>query len=253
MILILKLFLAPLLLGIASIAGRIWGDVVAGLLIALPIIAGPILFILAYEHGVQFGAVAAKGALIGIVQFAVFSLIYAFLSRQFNPFITLLLSWGAVAATIYILQFFHLPLFITFSLVLLILIFTLHLLPKAESNFSQSKPPYWEIFIRMLAAMILVFIITTLAEKLGPTLSGLLASFPIASSVCAVFLHCIYGHDSVIRVTRGFIIGLFGFSMFFLVLAVSLPLVGLVLGFLLASVIVLVCHLISFHTLKNRT
>lgn len=42
---LLKLVLAPALVVVSSLAGRRWGPELAGALVALPIVAGPILFI----------------------------------------------------------------------------------------------------------------------------------------------------------------------------------------------------------------
>ena len=62
--------LAPLLVTLATLAGRRWGAVVAGAVTALPIVAGPILAIIAIEHGREFGDAAARSALLGVVALA---------------------------------------------------------------------------------------------------------------------------------------------------------------------------------------
>ena len=71
-LLIAKLLLAPLLVIGASLAGRRWGPRVSGLLVALPLVAGPILFIASAEHGVRFGAHAASASLLGLAALAAF-------------------------------------------------------------------------------------------------------------------------------------------------------------------------------------
>ncbi|MEV6932252.1 hypothetical protein AB0M46_48255 [Dactylosporangium sp. NPDC051485] len=73
MTLVLKLLLAPLLVAGSSLAGRRWGAQVAGVLVALPIVAGPILLIACLEHGPAFGARAAASALLGLVSLALFA------------------------------------------------------------------------------------------------------------------------------------------------------------------------------------
>ena len=69
-VLALKVALAPLLVTLATLAGRRWGAVVAGAVTALPIVAGPILAIIAIEHGREFGDAAARSALLGVVALA---------------------------------------------------------------------------------------------------------------------------------------------------------------------------------------
>ena len=245
MTLFLKLFLAPLLLGIASLASRVFGNTISGALVALPIIAGPIIFILTYEQGLEFGAAASKGALLGIIQFAAFCLSYTFFSGRLNALYTLLLSFGVDLIVIYFLQFIHLSPITTFIIVIIILGITFRLLPNNDEDYRESKPPYWEILIRMLAAAVLVLLVTSIANHVGPTLSGLLASFPIAFSILTFFSHYLHGHESVIRMARGFIIGLFGFASFFLILAIGLPLAGLKWTFPIAIFMVTSFHFIS--------
>lgn len=63
-------------------AGRRWGPGVAGTLVALPIVADPILFNTYLEHGSRFVAHAASASLLGLVSLALFALVFARLSRN---------------------------------------------------------------------------------------------------------------------------------------------------------------------------
>jgi hypothetical protein len=65
-VLALKLLLAPLLVVGSSLAGRRRRPRVAGTLVVLPIVAGPILLILYLEHRSRFDADAASAATLGI-------------------------------------------------------------------------------------------------------------------------------------------------------------------------------------------
>ena len=65
-VLALKLLLAPLLVVASSLAGRRWGPQVAGILVVLPVVAGPILLILYLDQGSRFAAHAASAATLGI-------------------------------------------------------------------------------------------------------------------------------------------------------------------------------------------
>jgi hypothetical protein len=80
-LLALKLLLARLVVVASSLAGRRWGPRVAGTLVVLPIVAGPILLILYVDHGGRFAAVAARAATLAIVPLALFALIWSALSR----------------------------------------------------------------------------------------------------------------------------------------------------------------------------
>ena len=95
-VLALKLLLAPLLVVASSLAGRRWGPKVAGILVVLPIVAGPILLILYLDHGRSFAADAARAATLGIVPLSAFALIFAYLSRRQGWLLILLTSWITV-------------------------------------------------------------------------------------------------------------------------------------------------------------
>ncbi len=92
---VLKLLLAPALVVASSLAGRRWGRQVSGTLVALPIVAGPILLITGLEQGEQFGSRAASAALLGLISLAVFALIFAWSSRHFGWVGALLISWAS--------------------------------------------------------------------------------------------------------------------------------------------------------------
>jgi hypothetical protein len=89
----LKLLLAPLLFVISSLARRRWGSTVAGILVALPVVAGPILLFTALDHGRAFAAQAASSALLGLVALALFALVFVYLSSRSPWLPTLLVSW----------------------------------------------------------------------------------------------------------------------------------------------------------------
>jgi hypothetical protein len=73
---------------------------------------------------------------------------------------------------------------------------------------------------RAVATGILVLTITTASTALGPKWTGLLAPFPIASSVLAGFVHAQHGSVVTTRALGGVLMGLFGFAAFCLTLAV---------------------------------
>ena len=95
-VLALKLLLAPLLVVASSLAGRRWGPRLAGILVVLPIVAGPILLILYLDHGSEFAANAARAATLGIVPLAAFALIFAYFSIRHGWLVILLASWVTV-------------------------------------------------------------------------------------------------------------------------------------------------------------
>jgi hypothetical protein len=74
-ILALKLVLTPLLVGLASLAGRRWGPEIGGWLLGAPFTSVPVAFFLALSPGQRFAATAALGIMAGgLFAFAAFFL-----------------------------------------------------------------------------------------------------------------------------------------------------------------------------------
>ena len=74
----------------------------------------------------------------------------------------------------------------------------------------------------MIVATALVLALTALAPFVGARMSGLLATYPLFGAVLAAFAHHLSGAAAAGRVLRGLLIGLFGFTGFFLVLVLAL-------------------------------
>ena len=71
-----KLTLVPFFILALSLAGRRWGTAVSGWLVALPVVAGPIVFFIGMEQGEAFAAGAARATIAGLASLAVYSLVY---------------------------------------------------------------------------------------------------------------------------------------------------------------------------------
>jgi len=95
-------------------------------------------------------------------------------------------------------------------------------------------------------ALGLVLTLTAVSGALGPHLSGLLAPFPIITSVLAVFTHAHGGVAQVEVLLRNFLFGFYGFAAFCLVLAVALPALGIAAAFGLATAAALAVQATTF-------
>lgn len=80
----------------------------------------------------------------------------------------------------------------------------------------------------MLVATAIVLAITGLAPIIGAHLAGLLSPFPVFGVVLAVFTHHTHGWAAAAVVFDGLVMGLVAPAVFFLALALMLPMLGLV-------------------------
>ncbi|MEU4419674.1 hypothetical protein AB0F81_03550 [Actinoplanes sp. NPDC024001] len=246
MTLLLKLVLAPLLVVGSSLAGRRWGERLAGVLVAFPIVAGPILLITALEHGTRFGARAASASLLGLVSLAVFVVAFAYAGRRWNWLGSLTAAWAAtVVADVLLAQ-------VTVGaagglLAVLVAVGIAHRLVAAlDQGVTAGAPavaPWWDLPGRAAATAALVLTITGISTAVGPVVTGILAPFPIATSVVVAFVLAQQGPAAAVRTLAGVTRGLAGFAAFCFLLAILLVPAGIPWSFTAAVAGALVVQL----------
>lgn len=219
-----KILLSPLCVVAVSLAGRRWGPAVAGVLGGLPVVAGPILLVETLLHGRGFGADAAAGTLLGLAALTAFVVVYGRVAARAGPVSSVLCGWTAFLLGVAVLNLVQPPPGLSLALVAACFALGLKLLPPAISPLPPAAtPPWWDLPARALAAFGLVLALTAVSGALGPHLSGLLAPFPIVTSVLAVFTHAHGGFAQVGVLLRNFLFGFYGFAAFCFTLALALP------------------------------
>ncbi len=232
-----KLLLAPLCVVAVSLAGRRWGVAVAGVLGGLPVVAGPILLVFTLVHGRSFGADAAAGTLLGLGALTTFVVVYGRIAPSAPPAATVAAGWAAFLVGVALLTLIHPP--PAGALILVCAGFALGIKLLAAPEMpptAQGAPPWWDLPARAGAALALVVALTAVSGALGPHLSGLLAPFPIITSVLAVFTHAHGGADQVRVLLRNFLLGFYGFAAFCFTLAIALDSMGIAAAFSIALI-----------------
>jgi len=219
-----KILLSPLCVVAVSLAGRRWGMRAAGVLGGLPVVAGPILLVETLLHGRGFGADAAAGTLLGLAALTAFVVVYGRVAAAGGPLTSVLCGWLAFLLGIAALSPLLPPPLVSLVMVAACFALGLSLLPPVPASpASVPLPPWWDLPARALAALGLVLTLSALSGALGAHLSGLLAPFPIITSVLAVFTHAHGGFAQVAVLLRNFLFGFYGFAAFCFVLAIGLP------------------------------
>lgn len=254
-ILLLKLILTPILTGAATWAGRKYGHNVSGLLIGLPLNAGPVALFLALQHGDVFASESAKGIIFGAVSLGSYSATYASLSKRFNLIFCVAGGWTAYFASTFFLNQFDFSLLTTFLLTTFALAILLVCFPVYKPGVITVKPPHWDIPLRIVLATLFILGLTYISGNLGPRLSGLLTTFPIFGTIFATTTHYLYGSDACIRLLRGVVVSMFSFAVFFVVIAHYIQPLSVVVTFCLATIICLlvqVAILYAGRQIKRR-
>jgi disulfide bond formation protein DsbB len=223
MLLLLKLILTPTLITAVSLAGRKWGPGVSGWLMGFPLTSGPISILLTIEYGKTFAVHSAVGSLGGMASTCIFYLVYSLSA----PYMT----WPASAAiaiascllSIAAWNLVSLSLLPTYLLAMTVCVLVLVFMPKRAQVSLTAHTPKWDLPGRMIAAAAFVVLLTTLAQHLGPQLSGLISPFPVFSVIIASFTHHQQGALAAGQLLRGAVWGSFAFISFFLATAWMLP------------------------------
>jgi hypothetical protein len=236
----LKLTLVPLFLLVVSMSSKWWGPSIAGWLAGLPVVAGPILFILVLAHGPSFGARAATLSLSAIPASEAFNFAYAWTCRSRSWPIALtvgLIAWFISACGLSMLP--TSPIWAT-STALAAVCFGQSFLPRSSAAAVGAQLTRSDLIGRMVAGAVLTLVVTSLSSWTGPTWSGLLAVFPLLGIVLSVSSHRAHGSSFVVSLLRGMVLGRFSFAAFCLLLSFSLAYQRPLLAFAEASLLAMI-------------
>jgi hypothetical protein len=251
-LLALKLFLAPSFIVATSVLARRVGVRVAGVVSGLPVIAGPILLVLALDRGTAFAGDAATGTLLGIVALIVFVLVYGAVSSRFAWPWALLLGWASFLLAVIALRPVRVGPLGALGLTCAACAATLVVLPRHQGSSSSRPYPRWDLPLRAACAVIPIVVITSAAGLLGAHVTGLLAAFPIITPVLAAFTHAQQGKSEAARLLRGMTVGFFAYALFCFTVSVTVAGLGTAASFALATALALAVQGIAIPLSRRR-
>lgn len=249
---VLKITITPLFVCLATLAGRRWGHTVSGWLVALPLTAGPVVLFLTIEDGPRFGASAAAGCLAGTLALTGFNLAYAWRARSSGLAVSLLAGTSAFVVISGLLFRVHIRPISLSCFALLIVTTGLMSMPRRANPATGAVRSAWGLPFRMAASTVIVLLLTALARKLGPSLSGTLAALPVYAGTLTAFAHHSSGWQAGVAVLRGSLYGLYGYAAFFFILSISILHSSLTLSFMAASVTAAAVHGCSLWVITRR-
>ncbi len=251
-IIVLKLVLAPVIIGSASLAGRKWGPAVSGWIVGLPLTSGPVIFFLALSHDASFAANAALGVISGGISLVAYTLTYAWLARFFRWYVALLGSFTVFAISTTLLQHVTFPLVPLFLIVCAAIVLGLRLMPGGDAEPGEAKLGKWDIPSRILIGTSFILLITGSASFLGPRLTGLLTTVPLYVTILTIFAHRHQGPAAAAHVLRGLLYGLFAFAGFLITLGLLIERTGISSSFVSAIFVALAVQGTSLWILRQK-
>jgi hypothetical protein len=227
-ILALKLVLTPTIVVLSTLAGRRFGRIASGWLIALPLTSGPIAAFFAVEHGRAFATHSAIGSLGGAIGESAFCVAYAAAARRAGWRVAVVAGSAGYVGVAAVLE--QLPLAAHWDVLLPLaaaaagsLVVGVALVPHVPPRGEPALPSRWDVPARAVVSTAFLLGLTAAAAVLGARLSGLIAVYPLYTVVLAAFAHAHEGEHGAVQVLRGLLLGLYSFVAFYLVLATALP------------------------------
>lgn len=252
-LLALKLILAPIIIGSASLAGRKWGPAVSGWIVGMPLTSGPVIFFIALSNEKAFAANAALGVLSGGLSLVAYALTYSWLAVKFPWQIAIAGSLLVFSISTTLLQNFTFPLLPVFLLVCVTLVIGLWLMPKdVIEKKSENKPGRWDIPARIFIGTSFILLLTGIAPYIGSRLTGLLTTIPVYVTILSIFAHRNQGPAAAAHVMRGLLYGMFAFTGFFITLSLLIERVSLAATFGAAIGAALIIQGASLWILRQR-
>ena len=191
------------------------GPVIGSLVTTLPISAGPAYIFLALDHEPAFLAGAATASLALTSATALLAIVYAALA----PRTPAVLAIGAAVATWFAGAFAVRWAQPNFAGAVVFSVVAMPLLAWFARRYTAAKPlppvvrRWWDVPFRAAACSLLAALIVTASSRLGPSLSGLVAVFPIAMTSLMVILHPRLGGEATAPILANCVFGLLGFAL----------------------------------------
>jgi hypothetical protein len=230
----------PTVVALVTVVSKKWGNSIGGILAGLPWVAGPIILFIALEQGREFAVNSIPGVMLGIIGWSLFCVVYVLVGRRYNALVSVLAGYLAYTLVGILLNptVDYLNVYQWFSLSLLVLFLSIFFFPKVPFQHSFSvKNLKFEIPLRMIIITLFVITITFLAERLGPTWSGILTPFPVMTTVLAIFTHYTQGIYQVRKIYMGLFTGSLGFAFFLFLQAILMPIYGIAIALIVGILV----------------
>ena len=256
------LFLLSLLVKMAVVAafvvGAVYsaeraGPVVGAMVATLPISAGPAYIFLSLDHDAGFIADSALASLVINAITCIFALTYALLAQYRGLVLSVapaLALWTVLAVIARSVSWTTVTAF-AFNVVVLAGCLAI------GNRLRHIRMPlvtrrWYDIPLRAGMVATLVATVVGLSARVGPTITGILAVFPIVLLSLMLILHPRIGGRASAAVLANSMLGLVGFSFSCLTARVTVPMFGKAGGLALALTVSIVCNLAFWWIRRHK-
>jgi hypothetical protein len=221
----LKIALVAASVLLASLVARRFGHAIAGLIGGLPMIAGPIIGFVLWQEPLAGAQAIVRATLICLPATIVHQVTFAWCATRWPRWhwsVALLAANAALFACGALLLALQLPMPAVLALVIAAPLLGLAAMPRLPVRAGGVTIPKLELALRVVVAMVVAAAIIESAGVAPAAVSGLLLATPITANVLPCFTLVGHGAAATVALLTGFVRGLIGFVLFFVVLHVGL-------------------------------
>jgi hypothetical protein len=229
----------------ATYAAERAGPVVGAMIATLPIAAGPAYFFVALDHDAAFIAQSALSSLVVNVVTSIFALVYAVLAQRQGRALSILPALAIWLVLAYVVQ--AMPWGTWSALAFNIVGMTVCIALGNRFRHVRVPPPrqHWtDLLLRAGMVAALVAVVVTLSTTVGPSVTGMLAVFPIVLLSLMLILHRRIGGPAAAAVLSNSLLGMAGFSATCLTAHLIVERVGTPIGLMIALAVSIGCNLV---------
>jgi hypothetical protein len=220
------------------------GPVVGGMIATLPIAAGPAYIFLSLDHGPDFIADSALSSLVVNAANCVFAFVYTLLAQRRGLVLSVipaLLAWAAFASLSRALPWTTAGAMVFNAVVLGFCLAVGNRLRHVRMPLVTRRP--YDIPLRAGMVALLVATVVGLSARLGPTITGILAVFPIVLLSLTLILHPRIGGPAAGAVLSNTMLGLVAFLFTCLAARLLVVPLGTAAGLSIALAVSVGCNL----------
>ncbi len=257
---IIKFIVTILFVLILSLLAEYVSPKVSGIISGIPTGTALILFFYGLEQGTQFASESSLFNLVGMLSMQVFIYLYFKVStknNKINIFFSSIIATIGYLAVIFFLKQFQFNL--VYALVIPITSIPLfsYLFNKIEDSTIKNKVKLGSkvLFIRAIVASLVIVLVTSIAQLVGPKWAGLLSAFPTTLFPLILIIHYTYGKKHVHTIIKNVPKGQWSMILYIISIFFLYPLLGVYLGTLISYSFVIIYLLIIFkiHNKKYHT
>ncbi len=251
-----KFFLTVgIVLGVSWVAER-FSPRIAGIIAGLPTGTAIIMFFFGLEHGAQFAADSVVYNVVGFIAGLTQFYAYYQASKRFKRFgvpLCFLSSLATYLTVAFVLHQFAFTIWTAALALCAAIFFFLRLYREVPNHKIGQKIKLTKrvIAFRATVAGLMVVVVTTAAQWVGPAWAGLLSAISVTTIPLLLILHHTYGMRPVHTIIKNFPLGLFATLAYNLGVHFAFPIYGIYWGTAIAYAATL-AYLVAYLAAKKR-